>query len=90
MQVADQRGQYASVFPLLEDSGVCMRNLTISDTNKDLLLNVEGLTSILVDALFLDPEHPRRSGFTVRGKFDFDAIAPLVQRVGCTLYFLQL
>ena len=78
---ADQRGQAASIFPLEEDECRGILNLTVSDINKEMLLNADRLIPVLVDSLLLDPEHPRTSGTTIRGDFDFKAVAPLVQRV---------
>ena len=46
-----------------------------SDLNKELLLSVDDFIPLLVDSLLLDPDHPRRAAP------DFDAVAPLVQRV---------
>ena len=78
---ADQRGQHA-IFPLLEDTAQSILSLTVSDVNKDLLLGAgPSFIPMLVDGLFLDPEHPRSSGTAMRGNFDFQAIAPMVQRV---------
>ena len=58
---ADQRGTSASFFPLWEDAGQGILNLTVSDINKEMLLNADRLIPILVDSLFLDPEHPVRT-----------------------------
>ena len=54
--------------------GRSVLNLCISDANKQLLLECDDLIRVLVDSMFLDPDHPRRV------QADFDSVAPAVQR----------
>jgi hypothetical protein len=83
LQMADHRGSFASFYAMREDHGVPLLSLCVSDVNKQLLLASEvGFIPILVDSLLLDPEHPRRDDSPTMGRrTDFDAVAPLVQRV---------
>ena len=60
VQITDHRWDAAISFPLCAGYGQAILNLCVSDTNKQLLLNVEGFLAVLVDSLLLDPEHPRR------------------------------
>jgi hypothetical protein len=59
--VADPRGPGAFLHPLTEQSGRVILNLSVSETNKELLLKSEGFIPLLVDSLLLHPEHPRRA-----------------------------
>jgi hypothetical protein len=61
---------------ICEDHARAILSLTVSDVNKDLLLNADGLLAVLVDSLLLDPEHPIRSD----GRTNFEAICGPVQR----------
>ena len=65
------------MWPMTEQSGQIILNLSISDINKELLLNAEGLIPLLVSSLLLhqDSDNPRRQ------QPNFHAIAPMVQRV---------
>jgi hypothetical protein len=46
--------------PMKAGHGQGILNLSISDKNKQLLLNAPGFVELLVDSLFNDPQHPRR------------------------------
>lgn len=83
LQMSEHRGPYASIYAMREDHGVPLLSLCVSDENKQLLLASEvGFIEILVDSLLLDLEHPRRDDSPTLGrKTDFDAVAPVVQRV---------
>ena len=54
-------GPGALLHPLTEQSGRILLNLSVSETNKALLLKAEGFIPLLVDSLLLHPEHPRRA-----------------------------
>ena len=57
-------------------------HLCISDVNKAKLVKGDALIPTLLDALFLDPEHPRMDHTTVFGeKTDWDATKAPVQQV---------
>ena len=74
--VADPRNHpaFALTNPITVLSGRIMLNLSISEINKDLLLNAEGLIPLWVDSLLVRSDHPWRS------QPDFARIAPVVQR----------
>ena len=76
VQNGDLRGPFYEMlgFPMMPDHGRAILHLTVSDANKNLLLNVDGLLRVLVDALLLDPEHPQRAHPT------FEANSVPVQR----------
>ncbi len=79
VHVSNQRDPKAAVIrtslgPMTASYGQVILNLCVSDLNKELLLNAEGLVPLLLDLLLLDPEHPCRE------QADFDAFAPAVQR----------
>ena len=74
IQVMDPRGSHFILFPMTEQTGRVVLNLSVSEINKELLLNAEGLVPLLVSSLLLDLEDPRRS------QPNFEAIAPVVQR----------
>ena len=63
VQNGDLRGPFYEMlgFPMMPDHGRAILHLTVSDANKNLLLNVDSLLRVLVDALLLDPEHPQRA-----------------------------
>ena len=75
VQMGDNRHPIYSVLANWTSHGTCILSLCVSDLNKQLLLNCDALLPVLVDNLFLDPEHPRRK------LGNFDAVAPAVQRV---------
>ena len=87
MQLADHKGQYAQVFPIGEDAGQAIVCLSVSDTNKELLLSAEGFIPLLIDSLLLDPEHSRKSGAEVMGATDFEKVKGPVQRVSDSAAF---
>ena len=68
--------QFVHMTGIREDHGRAVLSLSVSDVNKVLLLAADGLLSLLVDALLLDPAHPVRSD----GRTDFEAIRGPVQR----------
>lgn len=77
---AGHRGDAAQVLPMTAGHGQSILNLSVSEINKDLLLNAEGFISLLVDSLLLDPDHPRRNDDTLLGPTDFEAVKGQVQR----------
>ena len=81
VSLIDHRGPLAGFAPMREDHGQAILSLCVSDINKELLLKAEGLISLLVDSLLLDPEHPRMENVTLFGRTDWEAAKGPVQRV---------
>jgi hypothetical protein len=74
IKVADHRGPVAGMWPFNVRYRWSILNMCISDADKSLLLRCEDFIRVLVDSLFLEPDHPRRA------HVDFGTVAPLVQR----------
>lgn len=80
VEAAGHHGDAAQILPMSAGHGQSILNLSVSEINKDLLLNAEGFIPLLVDSLLLDPDHPRRNNDTLLGSTDFEAVKGPVQR----------
>lgn len=70
----DHNGAFVKFMAMDATFGQALLHLSVSDINKQLLLQSENLLPVMISSLLLDPDHPRRS------QSNFDEVAPSVQR----------
>jgi hypothetical protein len=73
-------GELVRAYPLIPNwTSVPVLSLSVSDTNKALMLGNDGCIQHLIDGLLLSPSHPRNQADQVTGPTD-PAVATQVQR----------